>query len=172
MYHRRLHVCIYAHDLCAENAVKGLPAPDNLEFAVTTSASPDPGLAADSAIIILDVPWDEDVIRSIHDESPPLRQGWNQEGGCERLRRHRQCMVVTTKDQLLVIHRNGQIMPLINRPAESDIRFHPVGQFGEDSHGIYLSEKFGITGPYLLNIDLNWCHGQKTTVGPNRPNTV
>ena len=67
MYHRRVHVCIYADDLFLENAVKGVLAPDNLEFAVTTSASPDPALAADSSIIILDLPWDGEAIRSIHE---------------------------------------------------------------------------------------------------------
>lgn len=66
MYHRQLHVCIYAPDHGLENVVKGLPAPDNLEFAVTTSASLDPGLAAAGAIIILGPPWDEADILRIH----------------------------------------------------------------------------------------------------------
>jgi diguanylate cyclase (GGDEF)-like protein/PAS domain S-box-containing protein len=67
MYHRRLHVCIYAPDHGLENVVKGLPAPDNLEFDVTTSSSPDPGLAVGSSIIILNLPWDEADIRRIHE---------------------------------------------------------------------------------------------------------
>lgn len=67
MYHRRLKVCIYAHDRSLENVVKGLPAPDNLEFDVTTAASPDPDLATDSAVIILELPWDEADIRRIHE---------------------------------------------------------------------------------------------------------
>jgi diguanylate cyclase (GGDEF)-like protein/PAS domain S-box-containing protein len=67
MYHRRVHVCIYADGLFLENALKGVPTPDNLECVVTTSASPDPALAADSSIIILDRPWDDQTVRRIHE---------------------------------------------------------------------------------------------------------
>lgn len=67
MYHRRVHICIYAADHFLETAVKAVPAPDNLEFVVSTSAALEPGLAAHSSIIILDRPCGHEAIRSIHE---------------------------------------------------------------------------------------------------------
>ena len=67
MYHRRVRVCIYADDPCIENALKGAAAPDNLEYVIGTSRTPDVGLARESSVIILDLPYDDAVIRSIHD---------------------------------------------------------------------------------------------------------
>lgn len=67
MYHRRVHICIVANDLFMENAVKGVPVPDNLEFAVSTCAVLEPDLAVHSSIIILDRPRCDEVIRSIHE---------------------------------------------------------------------------------------------------------
>lgn len=67
MYHRRVHVCIYADDLCIENAVKGAAALENLEYVLGTSQTLDASLAKQSSVIILDLPHDEAAIRSIDD---------------------------------------------------------------------------------------------------------
>lgn len=67
MYHRRVRVCIYADDLCIENALKGAAAPENLEYVIGTSRTLDVSLAKESSVIILDLPHDDAVIRSIHD---------------------------------------------------------------------------------------------------------
>lgn len=67
MYHRRVRVCIYADAPCIENALKGAAAPESLEYVIATSRTPDVSLARECSVIIFNLPYDDAVIRSIHD---------------------------------------------------------------------------------------------------------